>query len=116
MGGGQNSVGEFRIDKERNKIQFASGLDSQSIVMEYIANISQVDGNYVVHPYLVECLKAYIDWASIRRLRSVSPSEKEMCRRDYYNERRRASERFSNFTIEEAMQMTRKAFKLAPKL
>jgi archaellum component FlaF (FlaF/FlaG flagellin family) len=116
IGGGQNSIGQYRVDTERNQIQFGGGLASTEIVMEYLADVSAVDGNYMIHPYLVECLKAYIGWASIRRINSVNGGEKEMARRDYYNERRRASERFSNFTIEEAMSMTRKAFKLAPKM
>ncbi len=116
IGGGQNAIGQYRIDTERNKIQFGGGLASTHIVMEYLADVSAVDGNYMIHPYLVECLKCYIAWASIRRINSVNGGDKEMARRDYYNERRIAGERFSNFTIEEAMSMTRKAFKLAPKM
>lgn len=116
LGGGQNQVGEYRVDVERGKIQFGSGISSHNIILEYLADVKAVDGSYSIHPYLVECIKAYIAWSSIRRIRSISSQEKEMARRDYYNERRIASERFSNFTLEEAKQMTRKAFKLAPKM
>ena len=43
-------------------------------------------------------------------------NEKEMARRDWYNEKRLAIARFSNFTKQEALQQARKNFKLTPKM
>ena len=39
-----------------------------------------------------------------------------MARKDWYNEKRISTARFSSFNKEEALQTTRKAFKQAPKL
>jgi len=114
-GGGYNANGQYVLDKERGVIQLSS-VSAEEIVLEYIADITKIDGSFRVHPYIIETLKAYMAWSSIRRKRAESAQEKELARRDYYNERRIASVRFNSFTMEEAKATIRKAFKLSPKL
>ena len=43
-------------------------------------------------------------------------SEKARARSEYYNERRKANARLSNFTKEEAMQVIQKNFRQSPKV
>ena len=114
-GGGYNANGQYVLDKERGVLQLSSVL-AEEIVLEYVADVTKIDGNFVVHPYIIETVKAYMAWASIRRKRGESAQEKELARRDYYNERRVAGLRFNSFTMEEAKATIRKAFKLSPKL
>ena len=114
-GGGHNSNGEYVLDKERGVFQLSSVM-AEDIVLEYIADITKIDGSFVVHPYIIETIKAYIAWSSLRRKLNIPLQEKEMARRDYYNERRLAGLRFNSFTMEEAKATIRKAFKLSPKL
>ena len=114
-GGGYNSNGEYVLDKERGVLQLSSVMATE-IVLEYVADISKMDGSFTIHPYIIETVKAYIAWSSIRRKLGVPLQEKELARRDYYNERRLAGLRFSSFTMDEAKATIRKAFKLAPKM
>jgi hypothetical protein len=114
-GGGYNANGQYVLDKERGVIQLSS-VDANEIILEYLADVRAIDGNYLVHPYIIETLKRYIHWASMRLKTSIPLQEKEMARRDYYNERRIAGLRFNSFTMDEAKATIRKAFKLSPKL
>jgi hypothetical protein len=114
-GGGFNANGQYVLDKERGVIQLSSVV-GEEIVLEYLADITKIDGNFTIHPYAIEALKRYIHWASLRLKTSIPAHEKELARRDYYNERRIAGVRFNSFTMEEAMATIRKSFKLSPKL
>ncbi len=58
---------------------------------------------------------AYIYYRLIERKSNVPLSEKQRARAEYYNERRKASARLNTFTKEEALQVTRKNFKLSTK-
>lgn len=116
IGGGQNAIGQYRIDKENNQIQFGSVPNLTAAVLEYIGDISTVGGEHMVHEYVVEALKAYMYWADIRRKRSVGLGEKQMARAEFYNEQRKSTERYNSFTFEEALQALRRSFKLAPKI
>jgi len=118
VGGGQNFNGYYapQIDTANNQMIFTSIAAGKFIYLEYITDGRAVDGETIVHPYAEEALSAYIYWKSIQRRRSAPMNEKEMARRDYYNERRITRSRIQSFTKEEAMQVVRKGFKQSPKL
>jgi hypothetical protein len=60
-GGGQ--VGIYRIDEQRRQIQFgALPMSATQIVLEYLGDLRSDDGDFEVHPFLVQCLKEYITW------------------------------------------------------
>jgi hypothetical protein len=63
-----------------------------------------------------EALKSYIYWKYIQRKRGVPFGEKQLAKRDYYNEKRLANARLKSFTKDEAMQSSRKAYKQSPKI
>lgn len=63
-----------------------------------------------------EALKSYIYWKYIQRKRGVPFGEKQLAKRDYYNEKRLANARLKSFTKEEAMQSSRKGYKQSPKI
>ena len=83
--------------------------------MEYITDGRQQGGNNIIHPYCEEALTAYVYWKAIQRRRGIPQVEKEVARRDWYNEKRLAKARMSSFTKEEALQQIRKGFKQSPK-
>ena len=116
VGGGQSDFGYYRIDTERNQISLASPFAGGSIYLEYIGDGSGDNGQYDIHVHAEEALRAYIWWKSIQRKRMIPMNEKEMARRDWYNEKRLAIARFSNFTKQEALQQSRKNFKQTPKM
>jgi hypothetical protein len=102
VNGGGSGYGEYRIDRE-NQLILVSNLmgGTYSIVMEYYADIENVDGDFEVHPFIVESLKAYIHWKSIQRDRNRSIGEKEQAKQDYNIAARWSKKRFTSSTITE---------------
>jgi len=120
--GGINPYGEYRIDKANNVILLSrlfvqnfinnpdlidiganatSSVRPTSIVLEYIADIAAVDGDFEIHPFMVEALKSWMYYKSIQRDRARGTGEKEMARRDYFTEARWTRKRFNQSTIDE---------------
>ena len=118
VGGGNNANGYFRVDLENSTIQFSSTLSSKKIIVEYITNslIHPTEGKVVVHQLMADALRGYIYWKSIHRKRGIDQGEKDLAKRDYYNEKRLARARMLSFTKQEALETTRRAFKQSPKI
>ena len=115
VGGGQNSLGYYRLDREDNAIFFSSNLKGKTVYLEYIADTA-TSTNPKIHVFCEEALRCYVYYKYIQRKRGVPASEKQMAKRAYYNEKRLARARMMNFSKEEAMQVSRKAFKQSPKI
>ena len=112
-GGGYLS-GEYRINLEQNRIEIESNDDISEVVIEYIADEAR-STDPEVHVYAEEALRCYMYYKIIERKSSVPSNEKARARAEYYNERRKANARLSNFTKEEALKTIRKNFMQAPK-
>jgi len=69
-----------------------------------------------VHKFCEEALRSYIYYKYIQRKRGIPLGEKQVAKRDWYNSKRLARARMMNFNKEDAMQISRKAFKQSPKL
>ena len=112
-GGGYLS-GEYRVNFEQNRIEIESNDDISEVVIEYIADEAR-STDPEVHVYAEEALRCYIYYKIIERKSSVPSNEKARARAEYYNERRKANARLSNFTKDEALKTIRKNFMQAPK-
>ena len=112
-GGGYLS-GEYRLNLEQNRIEIESNDDISEVVIEYIADEAR-STDPEVHVYAEEALRCYMYYKIIERKSSVPSNEKARARAEYYNERRKANARLSNFTKEEALKTIRKNFMQAPK-
>ena len=115
LGGGNNIYGFYKIDKEANQIVLSSDFSGTEIVLEYISDGSTSDGEYQIHVFAEEALRSYVWWKHLQRKRNVNANEKMMARKDWYNEKRIATARFSYFNKEEALQASRKHNKQSPK-
>lgn len=106
--GGNNVNGEYRIDLASGRVQFGC-LPSRvcGAVMEYIADINSVDGDFEVHPFIIETLKNWISWKSIKNDRNRGIGEKEQAKSDYFREDRLSKRRLQQFTVEEFAQCVR---------
>jgi hypothetical protein len=114
IGGGQNPFGYYRIDERNNVIQLGalnsgspSNIQIQNIVLEYISNLNLHDGDYQVHPFIVESIKCWIHWRMISWNSSRSLGEKEMARKDFFQKRREAKMRYGAATIDEWLSALR---------
>ena len=112
--GGGHREGEYRINLDQNRIEIDTSNAFSSVVMEYVADEAR-STNPVIHVYAEEALRAYIYYKLCERKSNVPANEKQRARSEYYNERRKANRRLSNFSKEEAMRITRKNFKMSPK-
>ena len=112
--GGGFKHGEYRINLDQNRIEVDTDGSYSEVVLEYVADEAR-STNPVIHVYAEEALRAYIHYKLCERKSTVPANEKARARSEYYNERRKANRRLSNFSKDEAMRITRKNFKLAPK-
>ena len=112
--GGGYSRGDYRINLDQNRIELEMNTDASEVVLEYVADEAR-SGDPEVHVYQEEALRSYIYYKLIERKSNVPASEKARAKAEYYNERRKANARMSNFTKEEALKVIRKNFRQAPK-
>lgn len=112
--GGAHLAGEYRLNLDQNRIEIETNSGYSEVVVEYIADEAR-SSDPEVHVYAEEALRSYIYYKVIERKSSVPANEKARARAEYYNERRKANARLSNFTKEEALKTIRKNFKQAPK-
>lgn len=112
--GGGHLAGEYRLNLDQNRIEIQANSGYSEVVVEYIADEAR-SSDPEVHVYAEEALRSYIYYKIIERKSSVPANEKARARAEYYNERRKANARLSNFTKEEALKTIRKNFKQAPK-
>lgn len=112
--GGGFTPGQYRINLDQNRIEIDTDGTYSEIVMEYVADEAR-STNPVIHVYAEEALRAYIYYKICERKSNVPANEKARARSEYYNERRKANRRISNFSKDEALRITRKNFKLSPK-
>ena len=112
--GGGHLAGEYRLNLDEDWIEIETNSGFSQVVIEYIADEAR-SSDPEVHVYAEEALRAYIYYKIIERKSSVPSNEKIRARAEYYNERRKANARLSNFTKEEALKTIRKNFMQAPK-
>jgi hypothetical protein len=112
--GGGHMPGEYRINLDQNRIEVDTETNATELVLEYVADEAR-STNPVIHVYAEEALRCFIYYKLCERKSNVPANEKMRARAEYYNERRKAKARLSNFTKEEALKTIRKNFKQAPK-
>ena len=116
QGGGTNANGYYRVNFDAGTIEF-SDLGNSTIIMEYISDGSTglTGKDITVHVFAEEALRSYIYWKSIYRKRGINMNEKQVAKKEYYNQKRLARARMQSFNKDEALQTSRKAFKQSPK-
>lgn len=112
--GGGHLAGEYRINLDQNRIEIEADSDHTEVVLEYIADEAR-STNPVIHVYAEEALRSYLYYKLCERKSTVPANEKARARREYYNDRRLAKARLSNFSKDEALKTIRKNYLLAPK-
>lgn len=112
--GGGKLRGTYRLNYDQNRIEIDSEAGVTEVVIEYISDAAR-STDPVIHVYAEEALRAFIYYKIVERKSSVPAGEKQRARQEYYNERRKARARLSNFSKTEAMNVIRRNFKLVPK-
>lgn len=113
VGGGGNPYGYYKIDELNGVIQF-SGV-SGHIVLEYIAEISSVDGNFLIHPFIIETIKAWISWKLALNNPSAPIGRTQVLEKRYWQTYRIARKRVTSATVKEWLTAFRIFNTAAPK-
>lgn len=112
-----NAVGEFGIDEEQGLIYLDNDFDMTYIIMEYLSSPSD-DVDYKIPIQVRDAVLAYIAWKDIEYMptsRKVNISEKQIRRREFYNQKRLARLRVNPVTPWDANEVIRMGQKLVAK-
>ncbi|MES3018135.1 MAG: hypothetical protein V4721_10160 [Bacteroidota bacterium] len=111
LGGGNNDNGYFRYDRAANQLLLANmRIPSESIVLEYISDLTATeDGDFIVHPFEIECIKRWISWRYVLDNNNVSGGEKMSRERLFYLARTKMNKRYNSSTIQEWAESLRKS-------
>jgi hypothetical protein len=113
-GGGQNDHGYYRVNLKSGKIELGA-CHAKEIALEYLADPEMIDGEFHVHPYLVQALKAWIRYEELVENVKVPLGLLEMRRTEKYNEMRLAVARFNMPVMTELIAAMQKGNKMSPK-
>lgn len=115
VGGGNNQNGYYNIRSREGYIELQN-FKGTTVWLEYLADIERNDeGEFEIHPYLVEVLKDWMQWKIIQRNIRMPSNAKIVAKKDYTDSRNIAKRRFASFTIEQARQVIRKTMTMSAK-
>jgi len=114
--GGQQATGDYTINHAEKRIEFSSRTSNSYIVLKYLSEASQVNGQFEVHEYLREPIKNYIEWKDKQRKRYVGKGEVQFLHKQYVDSKTWARMRLSSFDLEEAKEIAKVNFSQAPKM
>lgn len=112
--GGAFHRGEYRVNLDQARIEISTSSAITEVILEYVSDEAR-STDPIIHVYAEEALRSYIYYKLIERKSTVPIAEKGRARQEYYNERRKAKARMSNFTKSEALKTIRKNFKATVK-
>lgn len=99
----------FRENHQMGTIELSSNT-SYKVILEYLPSAVQINGEFMVHPFLLEPLLAWLRYATMRSKRNVSQQEIQMLKRDYNNFKRLAKLRFNSFSAADFKNAFRSAY------
>jgi hypothetical protein len=110
-----NYQGYFRLNKEREEIQFRSRiLNLETIYLEYISNGYNPCGMSYVHPYAAKLINLYVHWMRKKHNRLSARWQIDDAKTDYWQEHDRVSGRMFDLTAEDILEAWRSAYSLLP--
>lgn len=110
--GGKQTAGEFSLNRAENRIELSSNLTSSTIVLEYIARPTQINGRFMVHEFLQDAIMCYIMWKSQRQFDRGSAKQ---LHRDYKAAKIAAKIKFQGMSEQEMLEVSRLNFSMSPK-
>lgn len=113
--GSVNDIGGYKIDKLSGYILFDPNFAYSQVVMEYMADVNKVTGEYMIDLNASQAVLDYIIWKWHWLKKDVSASEKVLLRREYYNQKRLSRQRIRPITLNDINDSGRKSVMSAPK-
>lgn len=111
------SAGSFDIDEEQGILYLDNEYGHDYVVMEYLSSPAD-DVDYKIPVQVREAVLAYIAWKDIEHLplgRRASLGDKQLRRKEYYNQKRNANLRENPVMLWDANEVIRMGTKLVAK-
>jgi hypothetical protein len=89
----------FVILRERNEMQLDTSYASSEIVLDYISDGLTSDATTAIHPYSIDCIKAYIFWKLKEHSRQYNLNERQIAKDEFYNQLRLLKGRINSIDI-----------------
>ncbi len=115
VGGGFNSKGYYKINPEKNQIQFNSTVPNVEMVLEYVSDGVSPDGSMVIPPVANEYLLSWVFWKLAEHESKTTASEREYWRNETMVHFKNCKHFSSAFTIDEYLQSFRSNLSQLPK-
>jgi hypothetical protein len=112
-----NSAGQFDVDEEQGLIYLNNEFPFSYVVLEYLSSPAD-DVDYKIPIQIREAILAFIAWKDIEHLplgRRASLGDKQLRRKEYYNQKRNANIRENPVALWDANEVIRMNTKLAVK-
>jgi hypothetical protein len=109
-----NGAGSFDIDEEQGILYLDNEYSHDYVVLEYLSSPAD-DVDYKIPVQIREAVLAFIAWKDIEHLplgRRASLGDKQLRRKEYYNQKRLANLRENTFSLPEANEVIRLGQKL----
>jgi hypothetical protein len=112
-----NAAGEFDVDEEQGLIYLDNEYGYDYVVLEYLSS-PEDDADYKIPVQIRESVLAFIAWKDIEHLplgRRASLGDKQLRRKEYYNQKRNANLRENPVMLWDANEVIRMGSKLVAK-
>jgi hypothetical protein len=112
-----NAAGEFDVDEEQGIIYLDNEYGYDYVVLEYLSSPSD-DDDYKIPVQIREAILSFIAWKDIEHLplgRRASLGDKQLRRKEYYNQKRNANLRENPVMLWDANEVIRMGSKLVAK-
>jgi hypothetical protein len=112
-----NAAGEFDVDEEQGLIYLDNEYGYDYVVLEYLSS-PEDDDDYKIPVQIREAVLSFIAWKDIEHLplgRRASLGDKQLRRKEYYNQKRNANLRENPVMLWDANEVIRMGSKLVAK-
>lgn len=106
--GSNRNIGEYRIDRHKNLLVLNPNVTFSKLQIEYLGSTTKA-GNCDVPEMVSEALVTWIIFQYNFARKGVSPADKSMYRREYYNELRKAKARIAALSSSAKNQSSRQS-------
>ena len=89
----------FVILRERGEMQLDTSYIGTEIVLDYVTDGLTTSASNAIHPYAIDCIKAYIFYKMKEHSRAYNMGERQMAREEFYNQLRILKARMNSIDI-----------------
>lgn len=100
----------YLVIRERNEIQLDESYTGSTITMDYITDGVTTDATTSIHPYAIDCIKAYIFWKAREHGRQFNLSERAMAKEEFYNQLRLLKGRMNGIDTNEIVRVLARSY------